>query len=113
MSVEPRLRTGLWVSAVLRQANSAGFPAFRRRRGDEDAGGVLAILTSRDRKAVVLAQTRAPDGSPAWIRGSGAEPVDEATAEAYVDRQVGRDPDLWVLEFETEDLTPPFEAVLL
>ena len=113
MSTEPRLMTGLWVSAVLRQANSSGCPAMRRRRGDLDAGVVLAILTSRARRAVVLAQTRAPDGSPAWIRGTGADPVDEATAEAYVDRQSGRDPDLWVLEFETEDLMPPLEAVVL
>ncbi|NHO31317.1 DUF1491 family protein [Acetobacter fallax] len=110
---EPRLKTALWVSAVLRQSNQAGYPAMRLRRGDEDAGGVLAILLDPSEQAVVLAQTRAPDGSPAWIRGSGSEPVSEADASAYVTRQVGRDPDLWVLEFRVTDFTPPFEARLL
>lgn len=86
---------------------------MRLRRGDEDAGGVLAILLDPSEQAVVLAQTRAPDGSPAWIRGSGSEPVSEADASAYVTRQVGRDPDLWVLEFRVTDFTPPFEARLL
>ncbi|NHN84739.1 DUF1491 family protein [Acetobacter musti] len=110
---EPRLKTALWVSAVLRQSNQSGCPAMRLRRGDEDAGGVLAILVDPSEKAVVLAQTRAPDGSPAWMRGSGAEPVSEEDADAYVARQVGRDPDLWVLEFRVNSFIPPFEAKLL
>nr|WP_220790446.1 DUF1491 family protein [Gluconacetobacter takamatsuzukensis] len=103
----------MWVSAVVRHANQTGHPAMVLRRGDADAGGVLAVLLGRDGRLSVLAQTRAPDGSPAWIRGTGADPVDQATADAYVARQVGRDPDLWVLEFDAPDLAPPFEATLL
>lgn len=113
MREDARLKTSLWVSAVLRQANATGCPAFRRRRGDEDAGGVLAVLTDRERRVIVLSQTRTPDGAPAWIRATGVEPVTEQEADSYIERQVGRDPDLWVLEFETEKLDPPFEAVLL
>lgn len=113
MRDEARLKTGLWVSAVLRQANNSGCPAFRRHRGDEDAGGVLVVLTNRDRRAVVLTQTRTPEGARAWMRGSGADPVSEAAADAYVSRQIGRDPDLWVLEFETDALEPPFEALVI
>ncbi|NHN88131.1 DUF1491 family protein [Acetobacter conturbans] len=113
MSEEPRLKTALWVSAVLRQANASGHPAFRRRRGYEDAGGVLVILGSRDRRAVVLTQTRDADGAMAWMKGSGVEPVTESEAEAYVERQVKRDPDLWVLEIEADDFEPPFEARII
>lgn len=110
---EPRLKTGLWVSAVLRQANMSGRGAVRLRKGDEDAGGVLAILVDRARQAVVLTRTITGEGRRAWIRGTGIAPVSEEEAAAYVDRQVRRDPDLWVLEFETDDLEPPFEAQVL
>jgi hypothetical protein len=36
--------------------------------------------------------------------------VDQETADSYVARQVQRDPDLWVVEFDAPDLQPPFEA---
>jgi hypothetical protein len=67
------------------------------------------VLRGRDGSSV-LSQIRAADGGAAWLRATGPGPVDEATALRYVDRQVGRDPDLWVLEFESPDLLPPFEG---
>jgi len=110
---ESRLKTGLWARAVLRTASGLGRSAMVLRRGDEDAGGALVVLMLGPDRLCVLSQTRTPDGAPAWLRATGAEPVDQATVDAYVDRQIARDPDLWVLEFETPDLSLPFEGIVL
>ncbi|WP_428374835.1 DUF1491 family protein [Lichenicoccus sp.] len=110
---EPRLKTGFWVSMAIRRADQEGRSGMVLRRGDADAGGVLAVLRDRTGGVLVLSQVRGMDGEAAWMRGTGATPVDDATADAYVQRQVGRDPDLWVLEFDAPDLMPPFEAKLV
>ena len=110
---EPRLKTAIWASMAVRRADQLGRSGMVLRRGDGDAGGVLTVLRDREGGMVVLSQVRRMDGEAAWMRGTGAMPVDQATADAYVERQVARDPDLWVLEFDAPDLTPPFEAVLV
>jgi len=110
--MEPRVKAGIWVSMALRLADIAGRSGAVLRKGDPDSGGILCVLRGRD-GLLVLSQVRDAEGRPAWLRGSGATPVDDATADAYVERQVKRDPDLWVVEFDTPDLQPPFEGRLL
>jgi hypothetical protein len=110
--MEPRVKAGIWVSMALRLADIAGRSGAVLRRGDPDSGGILCVLRGRE-GLLVLSQVRDAAGRPAWLRGSGAVPVDQATADAYVERQVKRDPDLWVVEFEVPDLKPPFEGRLL
>jgi len=97
---------------ALRLADRDGRPGVVLRKGDADAGGVLVVLHGRD-GLCVLSQMRGADGAMAWMRATGAAPVDQAAADAYVARQVRFDPDIWVLEFEAPDLTPPFEAKLV
>ena len=109
---EPRLKAGLWVKMALRMADRGGLPGVVLRKGDADSGGVLVVLRGRD-GLVVLSQVRAADGALAWMRGTGAAPVDQAAADTYVARQLRFDPDIWVLEFDAPDLVPPFEAKLV
>jgi hypothetical protein len=70
------------------------------------------VLRGRD-GLCVLSQMRTDDGALAWLRATGAAPVDQAAADAYVARQVRFDPDIWVLEFDAPDMIPPFEAKLV
>jgi hypothetical protein len=109
---EPRLKAGLWVKMALRMADRAGTAGVVLRKGDEDSGGVLVVLRGRE-GLTVLSQVRTADGALAWMRGTGADAVDQEAADAYVARQLRFDPDVWVLEFDANDLTPPFEARLV
>ena len=106
---EPRIKAKMWVQMALRLGDIDGRPGAVLRKGDPDAGGVLVVLRGRAGLSV-LSQVRAGEGDVAWMQGTGAGPVDQLTADRYVERQVGRDPDLWVVEFETPDLVPPFDA---
>jgi hypothetical protein len=106
---EPRVKAGLWVSAALRLSFHDGRGGAVLRRGDEDAGGILVVLRGRDGLSVLTAMTGA-GGERNWLRATGAAPVDQAEADAYVDRQIARDPDLWVVEFDSPDMLPPFEG---
>jgi hypothetical protein len=110
--MEPKVKAGIWVSMAIRLSDMAGRPAAVLRKGDPDSGGILCILRGRE-GCTVLSQARDAEGRAAWLRGTGAAAVEEALATAYVDRQVKRDPDLWVLEFEAPDLKPPFEARMI
>ena len=111
-ALEPRVKAGIWVSMALRLADLAGRSGAVLRKGDPDSGGILCVLRGRE-GLLVLSQVRDSEGRPAWIRGTGGTPVDQTGADAYVERQVKRDPDLWVVEFEAPDLKPPFEGRLL
>ena len=108
--MEPRVKAKLWVQMALRLGDGQGRPGMVLRRGDPDAGGVLVVLRG-PAGAMVLSQLRTGEGEAAWMRATG--PVPETEADAYVARQVGFDPDLWVLEFPAPDMLPPFEAKIV
>ncbi len=112
MSGEARVKAGLWVSMALRMGNADGRYGAVLRRGDADAGGVLVVLRGREGLSV-LSQIRTAAGEAAWIRATGPAAVAQEVADSYIARQVKFDPDLWVLEFESPDLLPPFEAKIV
>ncbi|MBY0336901.1 MAG: DUF1491 family protein [Acetobacteraceae bacterium] len=110
--MDAKVKAHIWASMALRLSDTMGRPGAVLRRGDPDSGGFLCVLHGRE-GFTVLSQARDAEGRPAWMRGTGPAAVAEDVANAYVERQVKRDPDLWVLEFEAPDLLPPFEARIL
>ncbi len=106
---EPRIKAKLWVQMALRLGDGQGQPGAVLRKGDPDSGGVLVVLRGRE-GLCVLSQVRTSSDEVSWLRATGPLPVDQDVADAYIGRQVGRDPDLWVIEFESPSLTTPFEA---
>ena len=97
---EPRLKSSLWVQAQLRLCDLAIIPLVVMRRGDPDAGAILIKLDRGRQGFMVLARGFSPDGRRAWIRATGDQPIAEADADAYLTRQIGFDPDVWVLAIE-------------
>lgn len=70
------------------------------RKGNPEAGA-LFIKVNRFRVGCeVFSGATAPDGQLAWLKATGSNHVSEADADAYLDRQVKYDPDIWVLEIE-------------
>ena len=96
----PRIKADIWVAAEIRRCRVAGIDAYLVRRGDEHAGAILIKHNRLDGDCTVYTPTSSPDGGRAWSRGTGEAPVPEADADAYIARQRGYDPDLWVLEIE-------------
>jgi hypothetical protein len=99
--MEARLKSGIWVKALIRRCDLAAIAVAVAARGDEDAGAILLKFNGRDAGCFVLAQARGRDGELLWMRATGPAPVTEADADTYIERQRRRDPDLWVVEIES------------
>lgn len=110
---DARVPTHLWVQAHLWRCSAAGTPAYVLRKGEAQGGMVVLKVTVPFQGAKLYAQTRDLDGNLGWIAGLNGALVPEDEAGAYVDRQVKRDPDLWVIEVESRTGDNPFEGKVL
>jgi hypothetical protein len=98
----PRLKSGIFVRALVRRAEVAGAQAYVVRKGSEEAGAIFLKVSRLDGSCTVLNQARDGEGELVWARPLG-ETCDEARASAYFERQIKFDPDLWILEIEDRD----------
>jgi hypothetical protein len=98
--MEARLKAGVRVKALIRRCDLAAIGVAVTARGDPDAGAILIRLDARNEGSTVLSEARSQAGALVWLRATGPMPVSNADADAYIDRQRRRDPDLWVIEID-------------
>lgn len=108
-----RLSTELFVQAHIRQCFARGLTAIVAHKGDAWGGAMLIKLNLLGPGCKLLTQTRDLDGEIAWLQVQGGMLLSESDADAYIARQVQRDPDMWVVEIEDRAGKNPFPGKLL
>ena len=109
-----RLPTELWVEGHLQQLTMRAVPYYFVQKGNPASGLLLLKLNSLRGNVRLLAQERDfLENKLVWVNALDQEMVEESEADAYIQRAVSRDPDLWVLEIEDETMTNPFESSAL
>ncbi|WP_293827691.1 DUF1491 family protein [uncultured Brevundimonas sp.] len=93
------LSSDLWVSALIRRAQIEGAYATVVKKGDDRAGSVIVkAYDTSTRTARLFTEAFGPDGDRLWIQPVTSD--SESELDAYIARQRGYDPDLWVVEIE-------------
>ena len=105
-----RLKSGIWVAAYVRRCHIEGAFAAVRRRGAEEAGAVYLKISRLDGTATLYGpapQAVFDDAQPVGrlftiVLGRDG-PVPEADIEARLMREIGFDPDIWIVEVEDRE----------
>jgi hypothetical protein len=99
-----RLKSDIWVKAYLRRCQHEGAMAVLARRGDADAGAIYIKISRLDGTALLFGP--APAGLEVaredrrWRSCLDRDAVAESEADAYLERQVNYDPDIWIVSVE-------------
>ena len=93
-----RLTAAFWVQAYLRRLALENIPAYILAHGDDTAGAVLVKLATLDGQARLFQRGfDLQTGDRVWqqlVQGT------EEQIDTTLQRQLGFDPDLWVIELE-------------
>ena len=93
-----RLTAGFWVQAYLARLRQQDIPAFVVAHGDDTAGSVAVKQNSLDGHARAFQRSLDPvTGQRIWDEFANGS---EMKVDAALRRQLGIDPDLWVIEVE-------------
>jgi hypothetical protein len=85
------------VSAMIRHVNAAGGMATIVHKGDADIGSILLICMEKGVVQTVRERVLSVEGGYAWM---AVGPDEIGAVDAYLQRRLGRDPDLWLIELD-------------
>jgi len=113
MAADQRLSTDIWVRAHIRRLIASAIPATVARKGAPESGTVLLKVNLLGAGVKVLSQVRDLEGRLGWMPAFDGKAVSEQEADEYLDRQVGRDPDVWIIEIEDRDGRHGFDGPVM
>lgn len=97
--IEPRLASGVMISAIKRLAEAQGDFATVLNKGDATSGAILLIGQIRSENPRLYERYPAPEGEMRW-QGIDFTTPSDASVHEYWKKRCARDPDLWVLELD-------------
>jgi len=100
-----RLRSDVFVAALIRRAQAGGAFAALRRRGAAEAGAIFVLVDRLDGAAALYGPAPAGEEAPEGVarlfaRLHAAEWSESAALEERLEREIAFDPDLWIVEIE-------------
>ena len=102
-----RLRSDIWVAAYLRRCGVEGVSAVLRRRGAAEAGAIFVKVDHLNGRATLYGpapQTVVADAPRGvdriFARAHPGTCLGSDEAEERLKREIGFDPDLWIVEVE-------------
>lgn len=98
-----KLNAGLWVSGIVRLAQAQGDFATIAKKGDETAGQVILVARRRNGHVQVYQRTMNSRGDYSWTVAIESSPEESDKVDDFLDRQRRYDPDLWIVDLDTEN----------
>lgn len=100
-----RLRSDLFVAALIRRAETQGAIAVLRRRGAAEAGAIFVKIDCLDGRAALFGPASQSEEPPEGVdrlfsRLHSQDWLTPADAEARLRREIKFDSDLWIVEIE-------------
>jgi hypothetical protein len=103
-----RIKSDIFVSALVRRVFSAGEYAAVLRKGAAEAGAIFVLQRRRDGRATLYApapQSFFDDGEQdGRLFEQRLDSNDPGEIDALIEREVRFDPDCWVVELEVEEI---------
>ena len=106
------IKSLLKVKSAIRASYSINKIATVLHKGDEDNGSILLKIRRKDSKSCLMGKSLSNNGSYTWSLLSGCknEWQEEDTVNEKIHKELRIDPDLWVLELESDTLWNPLEV---
>ena len=98
-----RLPTHVEVGSILRRAAAAGDFATVLRKGDEERGALVLIVTSRGQHSAILERVLSLDGDYLWQRSGPPESASSMEIAEFLAKRARFDTDFWAIELDIAD----------
>lgn len=97
------------VDLARHHVGTVAHPEQKRAFGSVRVLAHLARRVDNEPARLILTQGRDLDGNLTWFPALDGALVEEAEADAYLERTASRDPDVWIVEIEHRDGWHPFQ----